>query len=112
MDEIKYNRSNPRYKSGQFYKHNKHGFIIQLISNKGTFGKWIFRVLAGEIPPTLRPEYASPNSKLDKIFRMMNNDAEIEYEKLYQYGTDSLRQSFTLISGKGAEVLFGTSNRD
>ncbi len=109
--DVKYNRANPRFKSGQFYKNNKYGFIIQLISNKGTYGKWVFRVLVGEIPEALRPENANFRPGFDGTHKIMR-DANGDPERLYQYGTDSLRQSFTLISGKGAEVLFGINSRD
>lgn len=111
MEEIKYNRSNPRFRSGQFYKNNKYGFIIQLITNKGTYGKWVFRVIRGEIPPNLRPENAEWRMGFDGA-RIVNKNAEGEPERLYQYSTDALRQGYTLISGKGAEVLFGIKSRN
>ena len=111
MEEIKYSRSNPRYRSGQFYKNNKYGFIIQLITNKGTYGKWVFRVVRGEIPPNLRPENANFRPGFDGVYQIAKN-SEGDPERLYQYGTDALRQGYTLISGKGAEVLFGIKNRN
>lgn len=111
MEEIKYNRANPRYRSGQFYKNNKYGFIIQLVTNKCTFGKWVFRVVRGEIPPNLRPENAQFIMGFDGTVILQKNSGG-KPERLYQYGTDALRQGYTLISGKGAEVLFGIKNRN
>lgn len=105
MDQPQYNRSNPRFKLGQFHQHKKHGFVIQLIG-RGQWGRWAFKVIKGEIPSDCRPEHAD-NSVLSKY--TAHNNFKLDFSvPYYVYSRDSLYQSFNCISGKGAEVLFAS----
>ena len=72
-----------KYKSGQFYRHKKHGFVIQLAERR-PFGRFSFEVIKGEIP-------------LSCSCLLLCNE----------YSTSALYSCFDAISGRGAEILFG-----
>ena len=84
-----------KYKSGQLYKHKKHDFIIKLLE-RHKFGKVIFEVVFGKIPDNLRPDTIH-DTNLDSYL---------------VYSSDTLRNSFELVSGIGAEVLYGVKDGD
>lgn len=93
----KFNRANPRFKIGQFYRNKKYGFIIQLLDKGDWSNRWVFKVIKGEMPLNLKP---------DKYFTHKYDD------RVYQYSRDALYANFELISGKGAEVLFAPSRNE
>ena len=86
-----------KYKSGQLYRHNKYDFIIQL-DQPAKFGNWYFKVVQGVIP--------------ERMMSRLENKAHYDtnLDSHYYYSRDSIRTSFTLISGPAAEVLYGITS--